>query len=168
MKLRKHFVLAASSTAFLFLVGCIGQTAEVIGTPTPSSSPTPMPELYEPVLTTTPVPMDAYGKRLTDANHYFGYLTFSDLTVYDYNGSTHLDGICVNSFSDSLRGRLQVIYKDKNGKLCGSGEIITAEGTLVLKPGSNAIYSEILTDTNVNDMEFSFVIAEDFIPVTDN
>lgn len=153
------------ATGILFS-GCISQTPVISGTPTPSSSPTPLPELFTAKIQTTPIPTDAAGRRISESqdNHYFQYLSFGDFTVYEYNMSTHLDGICINAYTQPLKGSLNVVYYDKQHKLCGSGAIKLADGTLELKPGQNHIYAEILTDTNITEMDFKLEITEPFIP----
>ena len=67
---------------FFWAAGCISVEPEIAGTPTPSSSPTPMPEAFAPELTAAPLPTDQLGKIVETDDHYYSYLSFGDVRVY--------------------------------------------------------------------------------------
>ena len=149
----------------VWAVGCISVNPEISGTPTPSSSPTPLPEPFAPELTSEPLPTDALGKVIETADHYYHYLSFGDVRIYEYDTGTFMDGICVNAFPQPLDGVLNIVYYTGDGKICGIGQIHNAEGSTVLQTGSNAVYAEISTDISVLDMDFVLEIATPFAPV---
>ena len=149
----------------LWAVGCISQDAQIAGPPTPSSSPTPLPASFAPELTAAPLPTDQLGKTIETEDHYFHYLSLGDIRIYEYDTGTFLDGICLNAYPLPLDGKLNIVYRTEDGKICGIGQIHNADGGTVLATGSNAIYAEIQTDIDVTDMDFVLEIAAAFAPV---
>ena len=148
--------------------GCDDVEPVLQGTPTPSASPTPLPDAFTAEITAAPVPTDALGKVIDGDDHYFAYLSFGELRVYEYGNGTFLDGVCINAFPTALDGRVDIVYYTAEGKLCGSGAIHNALGATRLESGSNAIYAEISTDIDVRMMDFVLEIKTPFSPVEDD
>lgn len=165
MKKRIEWISIPLLTAALGCFGCVKQAPVIAGTPTPTCSPTPLAEVFSPILTTSPAPKDALGNRLGDDNHYFRYLSFSNILIYEYETGTFLDGSCTNLYSEPLKGRIDISYHNKEGKLCGIGTIHSADGSLVFQPGTNNVYAEILTDIDVTGMDYTIEIIDSFEPV---
>lgn len=168
MTRRSIFALLVTSVLFcgLWAMGCISVSPEIAGTPTPSSSPTPLPDPFAPVLTAAPLPTDQLGKTIETDDHYYHYLSLGDIRIYEYDTGTFLDGICVNAYPLPLDGVVNVVYRTDKGKICGIGRIHNADGGTVFATGSNAIYAEISTDIDVTDMTFALEIERAFTPVT--
>ena len=150
----------------VWCVSCISVSAEISGTPTPSSSPTPYGEFFSITVTGEPLPVDATGKIIDSEDHYHHYLSFGNMRIYEYNNGTFMDGICINAYPLPLDGEIYIVYYDSEGRVCGKGSILNnADGT-VFKPGSNIIHSDINTDISVVDMSFSLEISRQYAPVT--
>lgn len=167
---KRAFGLLVSALLLFGLAACIGcDDAQPVlhGTPTPSASPTPLPDAFAAEITAVPEPTDALGKVVEGDNHYFGYLSFGELRVYEYGNGTFLDGVCINAFPTALDGRVDVVYYTAEGKLCGSGTIHNAQGSTRLESGTNAIYAEISTDIDVQMMDFTLEIKTPFAPVAE-
>lgn len=147
------------------LSGCDDVQPVLSGSPTPSASPTPLPDAFGAEITAEPVPTDALGKPLGDNDHYFSYLSFGELRVYEYGNGTFLDGVCINAFPTALDGEVDIVYYTAEGKPCGVGTIHNALGTTRLETGTNAIYAEISTDIDVQMMDFVLEIRRTFLPV---
>ena len=148
------------------LPACVRIEPEISGTPTPSTTPTPTPAPFVLETTAAPVPTDLLGNRVEMDDHYFRYyLSFGDLRVYEYGTGTFLDGVCVNAYPLPLDGVVNIVYRSEDGRVCGTGRIHNAEGGTVLESGSNAIYAEILTDIDVQGMDFTLEIETPFTPV---
>ncbi len=150
---------------FFWAAGCISVEPEIAGTPTPSSSPTPMPEAFAPELTAAPLPTDQLGKIVETDDHYYSYLSFGDVRVYEYDTGTFLDGICVNAYPQALEGELYIVYYAADGKLAGKGRIHNATGGNIFETGSHPVYAEISTDISVIGMDFVFEVKTPFVPV---
>lgn len=164
--LRLSLLLGALLLFFgAWTAGCISVDPVVTGTPTPSSSPTPLPDPFTLELTAAPLPTDALGKVIEAEDHYYHYLSFGDIRIYEYDTGTFLDGVCVNAFPAPLDGQLNIVYYAEDGKICGMGQLHNAEGGTVLATGSNAVYAEINTDISVLEMDFVFEVAQPFAPV---
>jgi len=149
----------------LLPLGCDNVEPELSGTPTPSASPTPLPDPFTAEITAEPVPTDLLGNEILSDDHYWQYLSFGELRVYEYEEGTFLDGICVNAFPLPLDGQVDIVYYADTGKICGIGTIHNTEGTSVLQTGTNAIYAEISTDIDVCSMDFTLVVETPFQPV---
>jgi len=152
----------------VWCIGCISAEPEIAGTPTPSSSPTPLPDAFAPELTAAPLPTDQLGKTIETEDHYYHYLSFGDIRIYEYDTGTFLDGICLNAYPLTLDGTVNIVYRTKDGKICGIGRIHNAEGGTQLVTGSNPIYAEINTDIDVTGMEFTLEIEKPFTPMVED
>ncbi len=148
------------------LAGCDDASPVLAGTPTPAATPTPLPDPFSAEITAPPVATDALGSAIEGGDHYWQYLSFGALRVYEYANGTFLDGICVNAYPLPLDGEVNIVYTTSDGKICGIGKIHNTLGTTVLETGSNAIYAEINTDIDVTEMDFALVIKTTFAPVT--
>ena len=147
------------------LAGCEDATPVLAGTPTPAATPTPLPDPFSAEITAAPLSTDALGNVIEGDDHYWQYLSFGALRVYEYDDGTFLDGICVNAYPLPLDGEVSIVYTTSDSKICGIGAIHNALGTTLLETGSNAIYAEINTDIDVTQMDFALVIKTQFAPV---
>lgn len=150
------------------LAGCEDATPVLAGTPTPAATPTPLPDPFTAEITAAPSVTDALGNEIREDGHYWQYLSFGELRVYEYGEGTFLDGICVNAYPLPLDGEVDIVYTTADGKVCGIGKIHNALGTTLLETGTNAIYTEISTDIDVTDMDFTLVVKTPFQPVAAN
>lgn len=168
MKKRSAVLLGALLLALLCLpfYGCVNDTPVIAGTPTPAATPTPLPDPFSAEITAVPEPTDLLGNEIFSDDHYFQYLSFGEMRVYEYGEGTFLDGICVNAFPQPLDGEVDIVYYTDAGKVCGIGIIHNAKGTTLLETGTNAIYAEISTDISVTSMDFVLEIKTPFVPVT--
>lgn len=156
-------MLAAFSC--IWFVSCISMHPAISGTPTPTATPTPPPGTFNPVITGEPSPTDMNGYVIDSENHYFDYLSFGDMRVYEYGTGTFLDGICINSYPVALDGEIQITFYADDGRLAGFGKIHTANGGTELKSGTNPIYSEINTDISLLSRDFVLEIIRPYQPV---
>lgn len=159
-------LLILFALTLLPLAGCEDAKPVLAGTPTPAATATPLPEPFSAEITASPLPVDALGNTIGGDNHYWQYLSFGALRVYEYNDGTFLDGICVNAYPLPLDGEADIVYTTSEGKICGIGKIHNTVGTTILETGSNAIYAEINTDIDVTSMEFALVVKTPYAPVT--
>ena len=164
-------LLLLLAAALLLLVGaptgCDNVEPAITGTPTPSASPTPLPDPFTAEITAAPRQTDALGNEITAEDHYFQYLSFGDIRVYEYETGTFLDGVCVNAFPESLDGRIDIMYYTAEGKLCGQGTLHNAQGGTLLTTGTNAVYAEIRTDIDVKTMDFVLDVVTPFAPAAE-
>jgi hypothetical protein len=165
MKRSLLIVLVAVALISLALAGCEDATPVLAGTPTPAATPTPLPEPFSAEITAEPLPTDALGNTIDIGDHYWQYLSFGALRVYEYDDGTFLDGICVNAYPLPLDGEVDIVYTTSDGKICGIGKIHNTVGTTVLETGTNAIYAEINTDIDVTGKEFALVVKTPYTPV---
>ncbi len=166
MSKRRLLIAAAIAVlCLLFALGCDDVTPALTGTPTPSASPTPLPDAFTAEITAAPAPTDALGKPLSGERHYHQYLSFGDIRVYEYDDGTFLDGVCVNAFTAPLDGRIDIVYYTAEGKICGIGTLHNNTGATRMEPGANNIYAEIQTDINVCDMDFVLEVITPYAPV---
>ena len=163
----KRFLTCALLLAMIVLAlsGCENATPTLAGTPTPAATPTPLPDPFSAEITAEPLATDALGSTIEGTDHYWQYLSFGALRVYEYGEGTFLDGICVNAYPLPLDGEVNIVYTTSGGKICGIGKIHNVLGTTVLETGSNAIYAEINTDIDVTGMDFALVVKTAFAPV---
>ena len=147
------------------LNGCVDADPILSGTPTPAATPTPLPDPFTAEITAAPVAIDALGNEILEGDHYWQYLSFGELRVYEYGDGTFLDGLCVNAYPLALDGEVDIVYHTGTGKICGIGKIHNALGTTKLETGTNAIYAEISTDIDVTDMDFTLEIKTPYLPV---
>lgn len=155
----------------LFLTPLISACDDVrptlAATPTPSASPTPLPDAFSVEITAEPVPTDQLGNALRGEDHYNQYLSFGDIRVYQYREGTFLDGVCVNAYPLALDGQINIVYyTEDTGKLCGIGTIHNASGGTRLETGANTIYAEIETDIDVRMMDFQIEYIQPYQPVS--
>jgi hypothetical protein len=151
----------------LSFFGCEDVEPVLAGTPTPAATPTPLPDPFSAEITAEPLPTDLLGNEMISDDHYWQYLSFGEIRVYEYDDGTFLDGLCVNAFPLPLDGRLDIVYYTDEGKICGIGTIHNAEGGTLLETGTNAIYAEISTDIDVTMMDFQLEVKTTFLPVED-
>ena len=158
----------------LLLIGCSSQEAHLINlpksTPSPTALYTPTPP---PVPESIPVaPLTGEGFK-TDVNgipildeqtHYYKYyLSFSNWRVYEENGETLIDAVITNDYPGKLSGGLCVSFRSDDIQY-GYGEFYTADGGLVLMPGENRVYADVLTEINVQMMDFEINVSKPFLP----
>ena len=155
--------LSGSLLLILLLSGCVRQDAwlsytAVRETPQPTATPaqTLSPTVEPIAIEAEPVlgedfHTDRKGIPILDKDtHYFTYyLSFYDMRVYEEEGYTYLDGLCLNAFDGTLTGEARICFYDADGKLVGFGTLHTAEGGLTLAVGENRIYAEILSEVDV-------------------
>ena len=165
MKRSWFIVLFAIALLSLTLCGCEDARPLLAGTPTPAATPTPLPEPFSAEITAEPLPTDALGNTIDGNDHYWQYLSFGALRVYEYDNGTFLDGICVNAYPLPLDGEVNIVYMTADGKICGIGKIHNTVGTTLLETGTNAIYAEISTDIDVTGMEFALVVKTPYTPL---
>ncbi len=170
--------LSVSMLTVLLLAGCVRQDAWLSYTVPETQQPTataihtfvptmePVPVIVDPVLGED-FHADRKGIPILDKDtHYFTYyLAFSDLRIYEEDGYTYMDGICVNSFDGTLTGEAQICFYDRDEKLVGYGMIHTAEGGLILPVGQSRIYAEILSEVNVQQLNCQIEQVSPFNPV---
>ncbi len=158
----------------ILLIGCSSQEAHLIylpeTTPTPVAlvTPTPAPE-PEPVIV---APVAGAGFQ-TDANglpilnpksHYYDYyLTIDNLRIYEENGETLIDAVIINNYPKAITGGLCITFYRENLRY-GYGEFYTADRNLKLFPGSNRVYADVLTEVNVQNMDFEISVSVPFVP----
>ena len=153
----------ASQEAHLIYLPEQTSTPAVKETPTPSPAPEPLevaPIEGEPFLT------DENGLPILNAQtHYYEYyLSVSNLRVYEQNDETLLDATITNNYPTALTGGLRISFYDESGMLYGYGDLYTAAGPLKLFPGENRVYADILTEVDVQEMDFVFTVTEPFVP----
>ena len=153
------FMLAAT------LGGCVRYEPQIAGTPTPTASPTPLPEPFHAEITAAPAETDRLGRLIETEDHYFRYyLSFGDMRVYEYETGTFLDGVVINAFPAPLDGEACAVFRDENGRVLGKGKIHLADGSTVLPTGTSNIYAEIVTDITVQDRDFTVEVERAFFP----
>lgn len=158
--------IVALLAALLCMASCDDVQPQLVGTPTPSASPTPLPDAFTAEMTAAPVPTDQLGNEILSEEHYYQYLSFGDIRVYEYEDGTFWDGVCVNAYPLPLDGQIDVVYRTADtGKLCGVGSLHNAEGGTLLETGANALYGEIETDIDVRMMDFTLEVKRTFQPV---
>ena len=158
----------------LLMLACSSQEAKLIYLP--ESTPTAEP-LFTPTPPPEPVPIEVapvQGEGFhTDANgipilnektHYFEYyLTIRNLRIYEENGETLIDAIITNNYPNKLTGGLCITFIRDNMKF-GYGDFYTASGDLVLFPGENRVYADVLTEVDVQQMPFEITVSKPFVP----
>ncbi|MBQ6426285.1 MAG: hypothetical protein IJK14_07450 [Clostridia bacterium] len=151
----------------MLLSACMETGAAVFeapDTPAPSLPPTPTPEPFSVSVTAEPLPTDALGQIVESDGHYYDYISYGDIRIYEYDTGTFLDGICFSSYPEPLDGTVRILFRDKDGRMCGEGTLHNALGTTVMQPGANTIYAEILTDISVLEMDFTLEVERQFAP----
>ena len=163
MRYRKWLFLLC----ILLCTACTVQEARLVYRPKPTADPTavptdtPIPEPLEiPSVTGQPFKTDANGVLILDPlNHYYTYyITLNDVRIYEYEQGTFLDGVAVNSLSQTLTGGLRITFRNADGVVYGYGDLYTADGKLTLLPGENRIYAEIFTEVDVQKMNWGLYV----------
>ena len=159
--------------AMLFVCGCVDTKPQYKPSVTPhpteeqtetTSAPQDGAEPAETQQAATPEPtlepdadVDALGNRIIGAEHFIRYIGFKDLNVYEEEGDTFLDGIITNSYPQPLVCAVNMIYRDEFGGELARAQLKTRDGNymLVLAPGDNIVFAEILTDISLVGMEYT-------------
>lgn len=181
---RAGFLIAI--LAIVLLVGCVDQNTELVhlqteqdllaapsgaiagATATPESTPTAEPiVLHVPEVTGNAFPNDALGIPIVSPDTHYAdyYVHYYQIRVYEVGNSTLADMVIDNAFSLPLQGEARLVFTGTDGKEYGYGELHTADGTLTLNVGRNQVYAEILTEVDVQMMEFSIRVTTPFAPV---
>ena len=163
--MKRLSLLILTLTVLLSLSACENAAPVLAGTPTPAATPTPLPDAFTAEITAVPLPTDLLGNEIESGDHYWQYLSFGELRVYEYDDGTFLDGLCVNAYPEALDGEVHIVYYTSDEKVCGVGVLHNAAGATRLETGTNAIYAEINTDISVTDMDFVLEVTTPFAPV---
>lgn len=123
--------------------------------PEPTEEPTSVPTEEDPALASETV--DAMGSVITGADHFYRYIKFTDLVVYEEDGDTFLDGIALNSYSQPLVCAVSIVYRDEGGGELARSQLQTRDGNymLILAPGENVVFAHILTDMSLVGLEYT-------------
>ena len=160
--------------ALLLIVGCSSQEAHLIylpestPTPTPMFTPTPPPE-PKPINVDPVVgegfKTDVNGIPIMDERmHYYEqYITVSQMRIYEENGETLIDAIITNNYPGKLTGGLRITFT-QDGVKRGYADFLTASGDLMLLPGENRVYADVLTEVDVQMMDFTIDVSVPFMP----
>ncbi|MBR0426507.1 MAG: hypothetical protein IJK01_10415 [Clostridia bacterium] len=166
----------ASLLGFIILflcVACTVQETHLVYRPEPTAEATtvptasPTPQVFSvPEVTGEPERTDANGIPIRDPlNHYFDtYVTLSEIRIYPYEQGMFLDGILTNSFQQTLRGGLRITFRGEDGILYGYGDLYTVGGGLTVLPGENRIYADLLTEVDVQTMDFTVEVIGKLAP----
>lgn len=158
----------------MLLFGCSSQEAHLIYLPestptaTPLFTPTPPPE-PDPInvapITGEGFKTDVNGiPILNEKTHYYDYyLTISEMRIYEENGETLIDALITNDYPGKLTGGLRITFSE-NGVKYGYADFYTAAGDLALLPGENRVYADVLTEVNVQMMDFQIEVSTPFVP----
>jgi len=170
--------------AILLMSGCVSQQTRLTSvlsntdaptataetdtgtTPEPVATDEPLVEMLIPSITGAAKQSDGLGMVILDPEtHYFStYLRFTELRVYEHENGVFLDGVCINSYFEPLYGKAKIVFFDENGVEYGYGDIHTADGGTVLASGRSLIYAEILTEVDVQLMDFVIIQVESYAP----
>ncbi len=158
----------------LILFGCSSQEAHLIylpettPTPEPQYTPTPPPE-PEPI-NVDPIEGDGFRTDvngipiLNESTHYYDmYLSISQMRIFEENGETLIDAVITNNYPKKLTGGLRIVFSE-NGVQYGYATFRTAVGDLVLLPGENRVYADVLTEVDVQMMDFEIEVSTPFVP----
>ncbi len=159
---------------FLLLIACTSQEAHLIdlpeATPTPQVLVTPTPPPEPETIPVAPIAGDGFRTDvnglpiLDERTHYYTYyLTVDNLRIYEENGETLIDAIITNNYPKTLTGGLCLTFK-KAGITYGYAEFYTADGGLKLFPGENRVYADVLTEVDVQMMDFTIDVSAPFVP----
>ena len=159
----------------LLLIGCSSQEAHLIYLPestptaTPLFTPTPPPEpeaIKVDPITGEGFKTDANGiPILNEKMHYYEYyLSVSQMRIYEENGETLIDAVITNDYPGTLTGGLRITFWE-NGIKYGYADFYTAVGDLKLLPGDNRVYANVLTEVDVQMMDFDIAPSVPFQPL---
>ena len=168
----KRLILLAAA---LLTAACTSQEAHLIYLPEQTAapvvhvSPTPSPEpdpLYFAPIEGEGFSTDPNGLPIMDPQtHYFDYyLALSNVRIYEHNGETLIDATITNSFQKTLSGGLRIRFFDESGMMYGYADFYTAGGALKLFTGENRVYADVLTEVDVQGMQFDLTVTEAFLP----
>ena len=172
-RMRKLELVLIAALIMLTCAACVDNKPTLIPGVTPE--PTEVPVVITPRPTETPEPateaptaepaeeIDAFGERITGADHFTRYLLFRDLVVYEEGGDTFLDGIVENSYPMTITCEVEIVYNDGFGRELARARLQTRDGSylLSLKPGETVVFARILTDMTLTDMDFELVFNLD-------
>lgn len=159
----------------LLTAACTSQEAHLIYLPeqtsapavrvTPTPSPAPEPIYFAPI-EGEGFSTDPNGLPILDPQtHYYDYyLSVSNLRVYEHNGETLIDATITNTFQKTLIGGLRISFYDDNGMMYGYADFYTAGGSLKLFSGENRVYADVLTEVDVQTMDFELTVTDAFKP----
>ena len=158
-------VCAACTSQEAHLIYLPEQTAAPAADVTPTPSPEPEP-LYLAPIEGEGFSTDLNGLPILDPqNHYYDYyLTMSNMRIYEHNGETLIDATITNSFSKTLTGGLRISFYDASGMMYGYADFYTADGGLKLFSGENRVYADVLTEVDVQSMDFTLKVTTPFAP----
>ena len=169
----KRICVAALSALLLFVGACTQQTVYLEKLPETGISESLEQPQDETIIPNIPPIVgegfvtDILGVPILrpDTHYADNYLSYTSVRVYEYGDSTLMDAVCVNSFTQPLTGAAQLVYYGTDGRVYGVGEIYTAESELTLGVGETRVYATILTEIDVQMMDFVIEVTEAFLPV---
>ena len=158
----------------LLLIACSSQEAQLSylpeSTPTPVAQQTPTPPPVPESIPLAPVVGEGFKTDLNgipildEKQHFYSYyLSISDLRIYEENGETLIDAVITNDYPRKLTGGLCIRFKEGD-MTYGYAEFYTAGGGLVLFPGENRVYADVLTEVDVQMMDFEIAVSSAFVP----
>ena len=86
-----------------------------------------------------------------------------NLRIYEENGETLIDAIVTNNYPGTLTGGLCITFY-LDGIKYGYAEFYTADGGLKLIPGENRVYADVLTEVDVQPMDFEIGVSVPIAP----
>ncbi|MBO4384856.1 MAG: hypothetical protein J5854_05505 [Clostridia bacterium] len=168
--MRKIKLILTAVLCAALCAGCVDlkPTLDPSVTPEPTEEPvivTPEPTEVPPTPAPTDPPRDiteeydALGLVITGADHFIRYLTFVNITVYEENGDTFVDGMIENAYPEPITCSVDIVYTDSFGRELARARLQTRDGSflLTLMPGSTVFFARIQTDMTLTDLDFRFV-----------
>ena len=154
--------------------GCTSQEAHLIylpeSTPTPAPQFTPTPPPREEPIVVDPIEGTGFATDLNgipildERTHYYDYyLSIDNLRIYEENGETLLDAVITNNYPKTLTGGLSITFYQEGIKYAYA-EFYTADGGLKLVAGENLVYADVLTEVDVQMMDFEIDVTAPFLP----
>jgi len=151
----------------LLLSGCIRQRPVFSADPTPGPTPTPTPPPVTQSLPPQKADTDALGAQILDESHFLRYLTFVNLRVYEYAGGTLFDGVCKNSYPQTLTGSFELVFTEKDGTVVARAPVVTRAGNDEYQPGETVLYAQIDTDMDIQMLPFSLQVTQQIMQKSD-
>lgn len=166
----KKLLITAIAAAVLLTAACVN-TKPVLH---PEVTPGPTPDVIIMTLAPTqdegdssPTPeitarptesVDALGNSITGPEHFYRYLTFRNILVYEEDGDTFLDAMVENAYSEPISCAIDAVYYDENGEEIARARLQTRDGSylLVLQPGETVVFAQILTDMTITNDAYVF------------
>lgn len=168
--MKRNLAILIAAVLLLSFTACVnkGPVIRPDLTPEPTSAPaetTPEATEEAPEITPEPTPeatsapeeeFDALGSRISGAEHFIRYVVFKNITVYEEDGDTFLDGTAVNSYPETIVCAVDVVYFDDTGREIARARLQTRDGSylLLLDPGETVVLARILTDITLTGMDF--------------